>query len=154
MGVPRKKRDSFFYARMDPADRDLFLSFISHAGRVIIAPMKLQYIRLSEALEQMDQLDEFGKPARFQIKFVTANRNLGTGGEIIEIKNGRKCVGTRKGKVVFDMRKADARTTPPPIPKDPHHWANSTRNILLPNGQIRKVHIRLIIEFNGKKVCF
>jgi hypothetical protein len=38
--------------------------------------------------------------------------------------------------------------------KDPHHWSNSTRNVLLPNGQKRKLHIRLIIEFNNKKVCY
>ncbi len=114
--------------------------------------MKGQYIRLSEVLDQMEQLDEFGMPVKFQIKFVTADRKRGTGGEIIEIKDGRKCVGKRKGKVVFDMRKTVSAA--PRIPKDPHHWVNSTRNILLPNGLIRTVHIRLIIEFNGKKVCF
>lgn len=117
--------------------------------------MKVQYIRLSEVLDQMEQLDEAGMPVKFQIKFVTADRKRGTGGEIIEIKDGRKCVGKRKGKVVFDMRKTVSTvSTAPRIPRDPHHWVNSTRNIILPNGLIRTVHIRLIIEFNGKKVCF
>jgi hypothetical protein len=109
-------------------------------------------IRLSNVLEQMDQLDGNEKPVKFDIKFVTADRIRKTGGEIIEIKQGCKCVGKKNGKVVFDTRKAS--TDIPKIPKDPNHWVNSTRNILLPNGLIRKVHIRLIIEFNGQKVCF
>jgi hypothetical protein len=38
--------------------------------------------------------------------------------------------------------------------KNPNHWVNATRNIRLPNGQKRKVHIRLIIEFNHQKVVY
>ncbi len=101
----------------------------------------------------MDELDENGLPVRFQISFVTADRKKKTGGEIIEVKGARKCVvGNRNGKPVFDTREkagASGRITRPP-----NHWANSTRNIILPNGGIRTVHIRLIIEFNNKKVFF
>ena len=112
------------------------------------------YIRLSEVLTQMDQIGLDGKPIKFQIRFVTADSSLGTGGEIIEISNGRKCVGLNKqGSPVFNLRTkyspSDSR-----IKKDPRHWINSTRNILLENGMIRKVHIRLIIEFNNQKVCY
>ena len=112
------------------------------------------YIRLGEVLTQMDQIGPDGKPSRFQIRFVTADRSLGTGGDIIEISNGRKCVGLNKqGSPVFDLRtkspSIDSR-----IKKDPRHWVNSTRNILLENGKIRKVHIRLISEFNNQKVCY
>jgi len=109
-------------------------------------------IRLLNVLEQMDQFDGAGMPVKFDIKFVTADRIRKTGGEIIEIKQGCKCVGKKKGKVIFDTRLAP--TDIPKSPKDPNHWINQTRNILLPNGQIRKIHIRLIIEFNGQKVCF
>ena len=98
----------------------------------------------------MEEFDQAGKPVSFDLKFVTCDRKRETGGEIIEIKSGRKCVGKRNGKVLFDTRKADIQNTS----RDPRHWVNSTRNILLQNGQIRKVHIRLIIEFNGKKVCY
>ena len=112
------------------------------------------YIRLSDVLKQMDQFGPDGKPSKFQIRFVTADRSLGTGGDIIELSNGRKCVGLNKqGSPVFDLRtkspSIDSR-----IKKDPRHWVNSTRNILLENGKIRKVHIRLIIEFNKQKVCY
>ena len=115
--------------------------------------MNSTFIRLWNVLEIMDSFDGQGKPVRFQLKFVTANRLEKTGGEIIELKDACKCsVKTRKGEEVFPekrhfpaMEKAS---------KDPRHWSNSTRNILLPNGQIRKVHIRLIIEFNHQKVCY
>lgn len=37
--------------------------------------------------------------------------------------------------------------------RNPNHYDNSTRNIvILPNGEIRKLHIRLIHQFNGKIV--
>ncbi|MFZ4523913.1 MAG: hypothetical protein ACOYNC_19585 [Bacteroidales bacterium] len=110
------------------------------------------YIQLSKALDLMDQLDDDGKPVKFQVKFVTANRKLKTGGEIIEIADGRKCVGKRRGEMVFDMRKS--LQDPSCVSRPPNHTANSTRNILLPTGGIRKVHIRLIIEFNNQKIFF
>ena len=115
--------------------------------------MNSNFIRLWEALEIMDSVDQNGRPARFQLKFVTANRATGEGGEIIELKEACKCsVRTTTGKEIFPERKnfpVQDRTT-----KNPHHLSNSTRNILMPNGQKRKIHIRLIIEFNNKKVCY
>ena len=114
--------------------------------------MKSNFIQLSSALDEMDQLDHEGKPVKFHIRFVTADRIRRAGGEIIEIPSGRKCVGNRNGKSVFDTRqKADENTR---TSRQPNHWVNSTRNIILPNGGIRKVHIRLIIEFNSQKVFF
>ena len=115
--------------------------------------MNSTFIRLWDVLEIMESMDCHGKPVRFQLKFVTANRLENTGGEIIELKDACKCsVRTTKGKEIFAVKKnfpVDDRVT-----KDPNHWVNSTRNILLPNGQKRKLHIRLIIEFNNKKVCY
>jgi len=115
--------------------------------------MNSTFIRLWDVLEFMDSMDGQGKSVRFQLKFVTANRLEKTGGEIIELKDACKCsVRTKNGKEIFAAKKnflADERIT-----KDPNHWVNSTRNILLPNGQKRKLHIRLIIEFNNKKVCY
>ncbi len=114
--------------------------------------MNSNYIQLSNALDLMDRLDDDGKPERFHVKFVTADRIRRSGGEIIEIPSGRKCVGNRNGKTVFDSRqKADHNSS---ISRQPNHWVNSTRNIILPNGGIRKIHIRLIIEFNNQKVFF
>ena len=36
--------------------------------------------------------------------------------------------------------------------KNPHHFLNSTRNILLPTGEVRKVHLFLLTEFNGLEI--
>jgi hypothetical protein len=36
--------------------------------------------------------------------------------------------------------------------KDANHFQNRTRNIELENGDIRKIHLRLIDSINGKKV--
>ena len=129
------------------------MSFIlQYCGRSI-AIMNSEFIRLWDVLEIMDSVDAQEKPVRFQVKYVTANRLEKTGGEIIELQEACKCsVRTKKGKEIFAAKKnfpADERIT-----KDPNHWVNSTRNILLPNGQKRKLHIRLIIEFNNKKVCY
>jgi hypothetical protein len=115
--------------------------------------MNSEFIRLWDVLEIMDSMDAHGKPVRFQVKYVTANRTTKEGGEIIELKDACKCsVRTKKGEEVFPVKRhfqSDER-----ISKDPRHWNNSTRNILLPNGQKRKLHIRLIIEFNHKRVCY
>ena len=128
------------------------MSFIIHARHRTLAVMKSNFIQLSSALDEMDRLDHDGKPVRFHVKFVTADRIRRTGGEIIEIQSGRKCVGNRNGMTVFDSRhKADEHSR---NSRQPNHWVNSTRNIILPNGGIRKVHIRLIIEFNNQKVFF
>ena len=116
--------------------------------------MNNRYIRLGDVLDRMDQTGQDGKPVPFQIKFVTANRKLGKGGDVVDLPNARKCVGKRQGKVIFDKREKMIGSSHDKISKNPRHWVNSTRNLLLPNGQIRKVHIRLIIEFNNLKVCY
>ncbi|MCQ4039738.1 hypothetical protein [Riemerella anatipestifer] len=38
--------------------------------------------------------------------------------------------------------------------KKPNHFANRTRNIKLPDGQIKKINILFIQEYNGKKVVY
>jgi hypothetical protein len=115
--------------------------------------MNSEFIRLWDILEIMDSVDTEGRPVRFHVKYVTANQTTGEGGEIIELKDACKCsIQMKRGGEVFPQRKnfhaADK------LAKVPRHWVNSTRNLLLPNGQKRKLHIRLIIEFNHKKVCY
>ena len=115
--------------------------------------MNSNFIRLWEALEIMDSVDQHGRPARFQVKFVTADRTKKEGGEIIELKDASKCpVRTKNGHEIYPQRKNAPHLER--ITRNPNHWENSTRNIRLPNGQKRKLHIRLIIEFNNKKVCY
>ena len=115
--------------------------------------MNSTFTRLWDVLEIMDSFNGQEKPVRFQLKFVTANRSTKEGGEIIELKDACKCsVRTKQGNEIFAERKNFPVNDK--VSKDPQHWSNSTRNILLSNGQKRKLHIRLIIEFNNKKVCY
>jgi hypothetical protein len=113
----------------------------------------MNWIRLREVVNEMDRLDGEGRSVPFDIKFVSSDRKRGTGGDIIEIKGARKCYGTTDGGLVSDTPNRSGSGKPGET-KNPNHFVNQTRNLLLPNGQIRKVHIRLIIAFNGKKVCF
>jgi hypothetical protein len=108
----------------------------------------MNYILLRDALSEIDRVDHNGNPVPFSLRFVTADRKRDTGGEIIAVKNAVKCVGKKNGEVVFLGKEITAPR------RNAHHWENSTRNIALENGGIRKIHIRLIIEFNGQKVIY
>lgn len=97
----------------------------------------------------MEHLDTSAEP--FSITYVTYSKSSRQGGTVKRYSN---CIstGTRnKGE-----RKQKVRTTvqvPTGTTKRPDHFKNATRNLqLLPSRQIRKLHIWLIIEFNGKKV--
>ena len=116
-------------------------------------------IQLIDALKYMEEKDENGKARSFSIKFVTYNRKTGEGGEIISIPNCTKCVGKQGEKIILGNQlpvhfRIGEGVQPERVRKNPNHFQNSTRNLLLPNGQIRKVHIRLIIEFNNEKVFY
>ncbi len=115
--------------------------------------MNNKFIRLWDVLEEMDRVDSENRPVRFQIKVVSADRNLNTGGEVIELKGCCKCTND-KNKQTPSVARGPAGNPGEKIKKDPLHWNNSTRNLLLANGQKRKVHIRLIIEFNNQTVCY
>ena len=81
--------------------------------------MNKGYIRLSEVLDQMDQIGDDNKPIPFHILFVKADRIRGTGGEIIEISAARKVVNKdRQGNPVFDLRPKSCLLYTSPSPRD------------------------------------
>ena len=89
--------------------------------------MNSTFIRLWDVLEFMDSIDGQGKPIRFQLKFVTANRSEKTGGEIIELlkslrveKNTTLVIATHDAKVAANAAQ-DAWTTRVLVKK---LWAN------------------------------
>jgi hypothetical protein len=101
-------------------------------------------VRLSEVLRQMEEREE-----RFTIRFVKANRKLKTGGQIVEWHNcqlsKRRVVGVKRSPVATDVTESTS--------KMPNHYANATRNIVQGNSsQVRKVHIWLLLSFNGQRV--
>lgn len=94
----------------------------------------------------MDAVDENGRPVRFSFQFV----KLSTG-EVISITKGFKV----QTKAATELHKSnpDARIAIEKKKKNPGHSANQTRNIQVDGtDQVRKFKIRLMTQFNGRKV--
>jgi hypothetical protein len=105
----------------------------------------MNVIHLSEAMNEM----KGDKP--FSIVFVTCDQNRSTGGEIMKLDNVVLSFNKNAAaKAEFEM--PEPNTTP--FNKRPNHYEHATRNVLLPNGMRRKFHIRLLLQFNGKKVFY
>lgn len=85
----------------------------------------------------------------FSIRFITADQRLKSGGEWRQYEHVQKHVQP----VAASSHKATKTSTELGfMAKHPNHFENSTRNIRKPNGDIRKVHLRLIRAFNGRVV--
>lgn len=103
-----------------------------------------QHIFLRQALKLIDELEVF------DIEIRTFNKFNKSGGSYRIYKNAKKVKSDDKksSNVSLDFyRKARER-------KNPNHWENATRNIELPNGQIKKIKIRYIIKLNGIEVIY
>lgn len=95
------------------------------------------YMFLKDVITHMEAGHEFS------IEVITADRNKNTGGDILYFPKAKIF---RKKKQGFDGKTG--------LTKRQNHFINSTRNLLLPNNQIRKIHIRLITRFNGETVVY
>lgn len=87
-----------------------------------------------------------GQP--FQFCFITYDQKRKKGGEYIEIKSAVKFMAKPAAQKSIEAAQPIFKG----VSKNPHHFENATRNIKLENGQLRKIHIRLIRIFNHKKV--
>lgn len=97
-------------------------------------------VSIQEILEHMDA----GLP--FSMIYVKADRKRGTGGQMVSVERAHK-----SGHNLKDGQ----RVTPSAIKKaakNPNHSQHFTRNIVLPDREVRTVHPDLIITFNGKEV--
>lgn len=101
----------------------------------------LNTIPLDEVLHTMDSGQEFCIGVR------TFNKQRDTGGEYILLDRAVK------GRIQPGDKNGIALASGEKFRKDPRHWENSTRNIVnLLNGETMKIHLRLIMDFNGKRV--
>ncbi len=89
---------------------------------------------LKEVLEKM-------KEGPFTLEMRTFNRYNKSGGKTIFYEN---CELLRPPK-----KKGLVRLSDPTPFKNPNHFENRTRNIKLPDGDIKTIHIIYIIRFNG-----
>lgn len=117
--------------------------------------MAADTIYLQEVLQQMKTLDAQGKAVPFSIAVRTWQRFSSTGGKMkrwAKAKLVMKEENPNANSILSLRQKPRQRTV---LKKDPDHYANKTRNIkVLPEGNIKKINIRCIIEFNGKKVIY
>jgi hypothetical protein len=105
--------------------------------------------RLLPVVLRADMLREINAGEIFDMVFCTADRRKGTGGEIIEVKAWMKVSGEQ---IVTDGK--IRHKTINKLAKNPNHYSNKTINIRdsrNPN-RVRKVHVRLIGFYQGKRV--
>ncbi len=103
--------------------------------------MELETISLKDFIAYMDT------GQTFSIGFRTYNKRLGTGGEYIYFKEACKFNHLTAAERISEIHKKT------PLLKNPDHYNNSTRNIkVLANGNIVKIHLRLVRKFNERIV--
>ena len=108
-------------------------------------------ILLRDALAKMETVSD-GIPARFDLVVRTFSVERNTGGELLEFKNVRMS-GFKKevqSKIAPEFLRAQLPFDNVKI--NPHHRENKTKNILLANGQTRKIRIRFILFYNNLQV--
>ena len=98
----------------------------------------METIKLNDALKEMNS----GEP--FDLRCVTMDESRKTGGDFLEITGGR---------ILKKDIKSKKNTTHNSSIKRQNHYKNATRNILLENGEFKKIHIWLITNFNGQQVA-
>jgi hypothetical protein len=117
----------------------------------------LSVILLSEALRILHS------GATCSLTYVTADYRRGTGGQLLHIP---QCViwteeAVNRSSASIPESVSEDPKHPPIINhkssiinhKRPSHYLNKTRNIYIPTSRkIQKLHIKLITQFNGKKV--
>ncbi|WP_340074542.1 hypothetical protein [Leptobacterium sp. I13] len=107
-------------------------------------------ISLNGAIAIIDKVDGAGKAVPFDIAFRSLQRNSKTGGKFYEYKQARKFRSEKSNKHLSIKTVQTAEI----IKRNPNHFHNRTRNLVLQNGDIKKIHIRLIISINGQKVIY
>ena len=104
-------------------------------------------ISLSQVLKEIETFDTITKePKTFSCTVITCDLNRDVGGEKLTLHNVRLHKLTKKAK------ETKAKKTEESISILPNEKKNDSRNLLLPNGQVRKIHIHLITKFNGQEV--
>jgi hypothetical protein len=83
----------------------------------------------------------------FSIGFRSCNLKKNTGGEWLEFPQCKKYMAKSRAEQYAESHNPNLQR------KDPKHYENSTRNlVILPSGEIIKVHLRLILLFDFKTV--
>ncbi len=107
------------------------------------------FIQLTDALAQMRQLDERGRPVPFTVEVTTCNEATGTGGDNLLLENW--VLNQKAGRPSSTPGAGTRRVRRTPAEAAPRNeYADLMRTLRNPaNDQLRQIHIRLITAFNG-----
>lgn len=108
-------------------------------------------ILLRDALAKMEAVTD-GIPARFDLIVRTFSEERNTGGELLELNNVRMSgfAKQQQSKIAPEFLREQPKFDN--VKRNPHHRENKTKNILLANGQTRKIRIRFIMFYNQMQV--
>ena len=118
--------------------RGFFVVFFPHSAQKLLCAM----------LDLKDVLDALDTGRWVSLAFVKADRTRGAGGEIVRLPRCRQKVHTAGSA----GSPSGANTPAGGAKKAPNHKEHGTRNLILPNGGMCKVHYRAIFQFQGKPV--
>ena len=93
-----------------------------------------------------------GKFFPFSVSVRTFNKNTKKGGKLIAYSNARLLADKNPNAVFVDTM--ENILLPTKSLKLPNHFENKTRNIETETGEVKKINIDFIIDFNGKKVIY
>lgn len=109
-------------------------------------------ISFAEALKIIKLKNKTGKQHPFDISFRTLQRNSKKGGKLTNYKGvvllANEKQEDQEAKIYDNILLQDRQK------RNPEHWKNRTLNIKLEDGQIRKIHVRLIVGINGKNIVY
>lgn len=109
-------------------------------------------ISFREAIAIIDKKDKVGRPYPFDISFRTLNRNSKKGGRLLTYLGVKKF--KPKNSSVEKNSLIKSIQSEVKVKRNPDHYGNRTRNLELQNGEIKKIHIRLIDSINGQKMHY
>lgn len=92
---------------------------------------------------------DMGDP--FDLVWITADRKRGTGGKIMRVEDWTKVKGSDSAETL----PGQFLQSNPVIRRNPNHFLHKTFNICNPRNpgeRPKKVHWRLMIFFNGKRI--
>lgn len=122
-------------------------------------------INYEQARATMQLRNAHGIAKPFSLGFITFNKKTGEGGDYLEvdhavlIENSENISKKSPKKNLQIERELEKGITP----KDPNHWANQTKNIVIlrknADGSysregVAKIHLRLILTINGKEIIW
>jgi hypothetical protein len=112
----------------------------------------IKRVFLRQVLEEIKKTDVAGDAIPFDVEFRTFNRQNKMGGVLKKYSGAKLLIGKKmKGKPFID---AEHFYRPVRNRKNPNHHDNTTRNIELESGHIKKFNFRLITKFNGLEVIY